>query len=123
MQKIRRNNAIRLIKEIKSKGHSFGVTYIKKNGEERTMLARLGVKPNYEKKIEQAYNPIDYGLLTVLDVNKTRTARKVKKDETLKVYRQVNINTLCRIKYGGVTYFVIGNELDKNAYKSNQKEV
>ncbi len=120
---IRRNKAINLIKKIKSKGHSFGVTYIKKNGEERTMLARLGVQPNYEKKREQAYTPSDYGLLTVLDVNKTRVARKIKKDKDLKVYRQVNVNTLCRIKYGGITYFVIGNELDKNAYKSNKKEV
>ena len=117
--KIRRNKAIELLNEIKKQGHSFGVHFIKKNGEYRKMLARMGAIPKYTKKTDKnkPYNGIDYGLITVLDVNKTKAARVTK--ESAQVYRQINVNTLCCINYGGLSYQLIGNELDVKAYKSN----
>jgi hypothetical protein len=83
------------------------------------MLARLGVAPAPSKTGKpRAYNPERYGLTTVLDVNKTISARKHGHGEE-KIYRLVNVNTLMYIRWGGVEYRVKGNELDRDAYKSN----
>ena len=116
--KIKRNKAIELINTIKSKGHSFGVKFIKKNGETRTMLARMGAKPKYQRKTDKPYNAIEYGLLTVLDVNKTVSNRR-KGSASSQAYRQINLNTLLCINYGGVSYELTGNEEHINAYKTN----
>lgn len=69
------------------KGKFFSVQFVKKNGEIRKMLARLGVK-KYLKGGQKGY---DYdNLLTVYDVKK-------------KAYRTININTLMKIKANGKT--------------------
>lgn len=51
------------------KGKIFSVEFIKKDGSNRTMNCRVGVRKGV-KGIGLKYNPIDKGLLTVYDMNK-----------------------------------------------------
>ena len=76
-------------KKMASDGKVFTVTFIKKNGEERVMNARLGVKKHL-KGGTQPYNPADYNLLTVFDMQK-------------RAYRNINFNTITKVVIGGVT--------------------
>lgn len=65
----------------------FSATFVKKNGEIRKMLCRVGVK----KFLKGGQKKYDYdNLLTVYDVKK-------------KAYRTININTLMKIKANGKT--------------------
>lgn len=50
------------------KGKAFKVTFIKSNGERREMRARLGVTKGVTGK-GMAYNPADYNLITVWELN------------------------------------------------------
>ena len=82
---------------IKGSGGQFiSVTFTKKNGEVRDLNGRLGVyKSKHAPLTGQglAYNPSDYGLITIFDAQK-------------KAYRMVNINTLSQLKVDGETYEV-----------------
>ena len=49
----------------------FSVTFIKKDGSERTMVARLHVKKGLNGK-GMGYNPVEKGLLPVWDMQKKR---------------------------------------------------
>tara|TARA_Y100000310_G_C20529054_1_gene737536 strand:+ start:110 stop:412 length:303 start_codon:yes stop_codon:yes gene_type:complete len=80
---------------IKGSGGQFiSVTFTKKNGEVRELNGRMGVYKSKHaplKNVGLAYNPKDYGLVGIFDVQK-------------KAYRMININTLLLVKIGGKTY-------------------
>lgn len=70
----------------------FSVTFVKKNGEVREMNCMLGVTKHLRGG-EQAYDPADYNLLTVFDVQK-------------KDYRNINFTQLIAAKIDGEVYHV-----------------
>ena len=71
----------------------FSVTFVKKNGDLREMNCMLGVTKHLRGG-EQSYDPADYNLLTVFDVQK-------------KDYRNINFAQLVKAKIDGVNYEVI----------------
>lgn len=91
-KEITRKEAVDII--FATKGKFFTVLFIKKNGQERVMNARLGVK-KYLHGGSLRYDPIAKGLLPVLDVQ-------------IQEYRMINFNTLKMVKIGKITYKVIG---------------
>lgn len=68
----------------------FCVTFTKKDGTIRRMLARRQVKKGV-KGVGMAYNPSDYDLITVFDMEKNQ-------------FRTVNLNTIISIKAAGETH-------------------
>lgn len=78
-----------LIREAKG-GRIFSAVFIKKDGTERKMVCRCGVK-KYLTGEGMKYNPADYGLLTVFDMQKRE-------------YRMINLKTLIRLKVNGAVY-------------------
>ena len=80
---------------IKGSGGQFvSVEFIKKNGDIRKLNGRMGVHSSKNaplKNIGLAYNPNDYGLVSIFDVQK-------------KAYRMINLNTLSKLKMKGETY-------------------
>jgi hypothetical protein len=68
-------------------GRVFCVTFTKKDGTERRMLCRRQVKKGV-KGVGMAYNPADYDLVTVFDMEKA-------------AYRTINLNTITRICAAG----------------------
>lgn len=91
--KIDRKQALSLIKN--SQGRFFGVRFKKKNGEQREMNARLGVKKGVTGK-GLKYNPADYDLLTAYDRQKEQ-------------YRMINLATISRLTLDKQTYEVEDN--------------
>jgi hypothetical protein len=87
---ITQEEAKRLIKA--TNGKFFTVTFIKKDGTERVMNARLGVKV-YLRGGQLAYDAESKGLVPVYDV---KTGG----------YRMVNINTITHLKIGKNEYDV-----------------
>ena len=73
-----------------TKGKIFHVTFIKKDGTERKMQARTGVK-SYLKGGKLKYNPNSHHLMSVFDMQKQE-------------YRMVNTNTIIRIKANNKEY-------------------
>jgi hypothetical protein len=65
----------------------FSVTFIKKDGSERTMVARLHVKKGINGK-GMAYNPVEKGLLPVWDMQKNG-------------FRMINLKTVTELKIKG----------------------
>lgn len=65
----------------------FSVTFIKKDGTVRTMVARLHVKKGVNGK-GMAYNPVDKGLLPVWDMQKNG-------------FRMINLKTVTELKIKG----------------------
>ena len=79
------------LREMVSSGQIFAVEFIKRtNGEHRKMLCRLGVKKHL-KGGTQAYNPSEYNLLTVFDMEKG-------------AYRMINIDGIISLKIAGQEY-------------------
>ena len=80
---------IKVIQEIRSRvGDTFfSVDFIKKNGDLRKMVCRLGVKKGV-KGVGMSYNPTEKGLLCVYDVVK-------------KGFRMIVINTIQKIQIRG----------------------
>ena len=77
-----------------NEGETFGVTFVKKNGELRTMTCRFGVKKHLRGG-ERSWSREQYPqYLTVFDMNK-------------KGYRTVNLDTLRRVAFGGEEYHVV----------------
>jgi len=68
----------------------FSAVFIKKNGERREMVCRLGVKKHL-KGGELAYDAKARNLLPVFDMQK-------------EAYRMININTLVELKINGKKY-------------------
>jgi hypothetical protein len=77
-----------------TKGKIFTVVFIKKDGSERTMNARLGVK-KYLKGGELKYNAAEMGLIPVYDIQ-------------AKGYRMINTKTIQALNIGGKKYTVLG---------------
>ena len=75
-----------------TKGKFFTVTFIKKDGSERVMNARLGVK-KYLRGGELRYDPAEFNYITVYDMG-------------AKGYRMVNANTIQKLKIGKNEYTV-----------------
>lgn len=73
-----------------NKGQIFSAKFIKKNGEVRDMVCRLGVV-KYLKGGEMAYDAKARNLLPVFDMQK-------------KAYRMINISTLIQLKINGEVY-------------------
>ena len=71
----------------KAENTIFSVTFKKKDGTMRTMVARLNVKKGV-KGTGMAYNPIEKGLLPVFDMQK-------------KGFRMVNLNTVTELTIKG----------------------
>jgi|TARA_R110001583_G_scaffold169174_2_gene322037 hypothetical protein len=65
----------------------FSVTFIKKDGSERTMVARLHVKKGLNGK-GMGYNPVEKGLLPVWDMQKNG-------------FRMINLKTVTELKIKG----------------------
>lgn len=70
-----------------SDGKIFTVTFTKKDGTERVMNCRTGVKKHL-KGGELKYSPLDKGLLPVYDIQK-------------KGYRMINASTIKEVKIQG----------------------
>jgi hypothetical protein len=68
----------------------FSVVFVKKDGSEREMVCRLGVKKHL-KGGEKTYDTDALNYLTVYDMQ-------------AEGYRTINVNTLKKIKVDGVTY-------------------
>ena len=90
MKTIDRGTAKRYI--YKTNGKFFSAVFIKKNGERRLMLCRLGVKKGV-KGVGLRFKPQDKGLMTVFDIHK-------------RGYRFINLMTLERLKIRGKKYKV-----------------
>lgn len=75
-----------------TKGKFFTVTFIKKDGSERVMNARLGVK-KYLRGGELRYDPAEFNYITVYDMG-------------AKGYRMVNANTIKNLKIGKNEYVI-----------------
>lgn len=75
-----------------TKGKFFTVTFIKKDGSERVMNARLGVK-KYLRGGELKYDPAEFNYITVYDMG-------------AKGYRMVNANTIKNLKIGKNEYVI-----------------
>ena len=79
-QIIRRSEARRILQE--SGGRFFSTTFIKRTTDEpRHMVCLLGVK-KYVKGVGMAFDPEDYNLMTVFDIQK-RDYRMICLDEIL----------------------------------------
>ena len=74
-------------------GKFFSATFIKKNGEKRTIHCRLGVK-KYVNGKGLSYNQDNYNYLTVYDLQK-------------KAYRTLNVNTLLTVNANNKNYLVL----------------
>lgn len=66
-------------------GRFFSVSFIKKDGSERKMTARLGVKKNI-KGVGLKFNPTERNLIVVFDIHK-------------KAYRMINLSTIFKFKF------------------------
>ena len=72
--------------------HIFSAVFVKKNGERREMLCRLGVKKHL-KGGSLAYDAKGRNLLPVFDMQK-------------EAYRMINVNTLLELKINGKKYYL-----------------
>ncbi len=88
MNKITQEMAHKLIQS--TNGKVFSVVFTKKDGSEREMTCRLGVKKHL-KGGELAYDPKEYDLVSVFDMS-------------AEGYRMVNMATLRQIKVDGEAY-------------------
>ena len=90
MKIITQENAVKLIKS--TEGRNFTVSFTKKDGTHRKMNCRLGVTKHL-KGGELAYDPAEYDLITVFDVQKNG-------------YRMINVDTLEEVAIDGEEYKV-----------------
>jgi hypothetical protein len=90
-----------------TKGKFFTVKFIKKDGSERVMNARLGVK-KYLKGGTLAYDPAEFNYITVYDMG-------------AKGYRMVNANTIKNLKIGKNEY-VIPTAVSESQLDENKEE-
>jgi len=95
MKTLRVNRAVAVCKLLANtnNGSFFGVTFLKKDGTIRTMLARKGVTKGL-KGGQMKYTPLDRALMGVWDVHKS-------------AYRMINLDSLIEFKVNGINYQVI----------------
>ena len=98
--KISKATARELIASTRTKGTVFGVTFIKRTtGETRKMNCRLDVK-KYLVGGELSYNPADYDLIPVWDVN------LAKAEGGREGYRMINCTGILSLTVSGESYEV-----------------
>ena len=85
---------LRFVHEV-ADGEFFNVKFIKKNGDERSMTARRGVK-TYTQGIGMAYNPAEKGLLGVWDTQAEGGEQHA--------YRMVNLKSVFEYTAHGETH-------------------
>lgn len=79
-----------LVKQLLNDGKIFSVTFVKKNGEERTMRARMGVK-SHLKGGSLTYDPTTKNNLIVFSMDDNG-------------YRTINVDSILRLKANGVVF-------------------
>ena len=89
---ITKKEAKHLLNKMRNDNRMFSLEFIKKDGTKRVMLARFNVTKGLTGK-GQRYNPADYDLINVYDMNKN-------------AYRSVPLNTLLWIRTKGKRYYV-----------------
>jgi hypothetical protein len=72
-------------KILATNGKFFSVSFVKKDGTERKMTARLGVKKDI-KGVGLKFNPSERNLIVVFDIHK-------------KAYRMINLSTILTFKF------------------------
>ena len=80
---------MKLSKNYLDNGRFFSVTFRKKDGTIRKMVARRGVKRNLQGN--PRYNPADYNLLTVWSVSDNG-------------YRNISMSSILEVKANGLTF-------------------
>tara|TARA_R110000765_G_scaffold69646_1_gene135035 strand:- start:285 stop:587 length:303 start_codon:yes stop_codon:yes gene_type:complete len=97
MKTITQDKAKQLIEE--NKNAIFSATFIKKNGENRLITARLGVRKGLKENAKpRPYDPNKYNLLCVYDM------QQAKKQQTPSPYRMINVNTLLTLNINKTKY-------------------
>jgi len=89
---INREEAKHLLEKMRNDNRMFSLEFIKKDGTKRVMLARFNVTKGLTGK-GQRYNPADYDLMTVYDMNKGS-------------YRSVPLDRLLWVRTKGKRYYV-----------------
>jgi hypothetical protein len=79
-------------------GQIFSAVFIKKDGSERKMNCRRGVKKGQAGGTLK-YNPADYGLMSVFDMQLCKTPERA--------YRMLNVNTTTEIHTNKKRYLVV----------------
>jgi hypothetical protein len=90
MKKINRDKVLELIKS--SNGQVFSTVFVKKDGTERSMTCRLGVKKHLTG-LGMKYEPVKMGLLPVYDMHS-------------KGYRMINLKTVKALQIDKEFYLV-----------------
>ena len=80
---------MKISKNYLDNGRFFSVTFRKKDGTIRKMVARRGVKRNLQGN--PRYNPADYNLLTVWSVSDNG-------------YRNISMSSILEVKANGLTF-------------------
>ena len=81
----------------KTNGKIFSAVFIKKDGEKRKMVCKLGVS-KYVKGVGLKFKPKELGYIQVYDMIYARTV------DPEKAYRFINVKTLEQIKVKGIKY-------------------
>jgi hypothetical protein len=89
---ITKKEAKHLLNKMRNDNRMFSLEFIKKDGTKRVMLARFNVTKGLTGK-GQRYNPADYDLINVYDMNKN-------------AYRSVPLNRLLWLRTKGKRYYV-----------------
>jgi len=89
---ITKKEAKHLLRKMEKDNRMFSLEFIKKDGTKRVMLARFNVTKGLNGK-GQRYNPADYDLINVYDMNKN-------------AYRSVPLNRLLWVRTKGKRYYV-----------------
>ena len=89
---ITKKEAKHLLNTMRNDNRMFSLEFIKKDGTKRIMLARFNVTKGLTGK-GQRYNPADYDLINVYDMNKS-------------AYRSVPLNRLLWLRTKGKRYYV-----------------
>tara|TARA_R110001583_G_scaffold79580_1_gene214960 strand:+ start:959 stop:1261 length:303 start_codon:yes stop_codon:yes gene_type:complete len=99
METINKEQAKQLIEE--NKNAIFSATFTKKDGKNRLILARLGVRKGLKENAKpRPYDPSKYNLLCVYDM------QQAKKQQTLSPYRMINLNTLLTLNINKTKYII-----------------
>ena len=97
MKTITQDKAKQLIEE--NKNSIFSATFTKKNGENRLILARLGVRKGLKENAKpRPYDPNKYNLLCVYDMQQAKQQQKPSP------YRMINLNTLLTLNINKTKY-------------------
>lgn len=91
MKRITTEHAVQLIRSSGNK--IFSVSFVKKDGSSRLMNCRLGVTKHL-KGGELAYDPKEYGLIAVFDIQKNN-------------YRMINLETIQELSINGDKFQVV----------------